>query len=111
MASSFSRLATVTASTKRNPATNLATGLRSTPATEIASLSCTPLDPVDPEVRRRLQLETPHELLETFVDGSLDIKEGDILVVGSTEYPIKSVAEWTWQDSKFLHLVIEELKK
>jgi hypothetical protein len=110
MSSSFAKFATVTASTKRSP--GVSGGKRGAPATEIAELSCTPLDPVQPEVAFRAGLENPFELLETFVDGTLDIKEGDILVVGSREYPIKSAAEWTWRrsGSRFLHLILEENK-
>lgn len=109
-ATSFSRLATVTASTKRSPATDGA-GKKGLPTTQVSSLICTPLDPVSAEVQQRLQLDTPHELLETFADGDLDILEGDTLVVGSTEYPIRAVAEWTWRSSEFLHLIVEDLKR
>lgn len=64
--SSFARFSTVQASTKRPP-TISANGLRGTSIVNLANLYCFPLDPVDPEVRRRLALETPHELLQTFV--------------------------------------------
>jgi hypothetical protein len=103
------RFLTVTASTKRAPA--ISGGKRGTPTTKISSLLCTPLDPVDPELRQRLALNTPHELLQTFVKGALDILEGDILVVGANEYPIRSCAEWTWESSRFLRLVLEDLKR
>lgn len=109
MSSSFDRLATVTASTKRPPA--VSSGKRGAPATNIVSLSCTPLDPVNAEIQQRLQLKTPHELSQTFVDGSLDIVEGDILVVSGIEYPIRAVADWTFGSSKYLHLILEELKR
>lgn len=64
------RLLTVTASTKRQPAINA--GKRGAPATLLTGVRCTALDPipVTPEIRERLDLKTPHELLETFVDGS-----------------------------------------
>lgn len=63
----MSRMATVTASTKRNPA--LVSGKRGTPATNLRCIKCTPLDPVNPELSNRPELETPQELLETYVDG------------------------------------------
>lgn len=110
MSSSFARLATVTASTKRNPAVG-ADGKRGAPVTQIASLTCTPLDPVDPELKARMQLDTPHELLTTYVDGDLDIRQGDYLVVSSREYPIRSVADWEWRGSVYLVLVLEDLKR
>jgi hypothetical protein len=59
---SFRRMATVTAGTKRTK--------KGEPATVLSNLKCTPLDPVDPELRRRLALETPHELLQTFIADS-----------------------------------------
>lgn len=109
--SSFARMAVVTASTKRPP--TLSGGKRGKPTTQEASFACTPLDPIDPEVRQRLMLESPNVILETFVenaDGSLDIQAGDILVVGSTEYPIKSCEDWTWRGTTYRHLYVEKLK-
>ena len=109
--STFGLLATVTASTKRAPA--ISGGKRGPAATNLASLSCMPLDPIDPEIRQTLVLNTPNELLQTLVEGGIDIKEGDILVVGSTEYPIRAVAEWYWPGdaANYLHLILEELKR
>jgi hypothetical protein len=68
----FRRMATVTASTKRNPA--LVSGKRGAPVANLTGVKCTPLDPVDPELAVKLRsgrsdLGTPHELLVTFVDG------------------------------------------
>lgn len=105
----FGAAATITASTKRSPSASA--GKRGAPTTFIASLSCTPLDPVDPETRQRLAINTPHELLQTFVDAGLDILEGDILVVDGVDYPIRSAAQWAWRNSEFVHLVIEHLKR
>jgi len=68
----FSRMATKTASTKRPPA--LSGGKRGVPAENLTGLTCTPLDPVAPEVRQRLALNTPHELLETFVSNGSEYK-------------------------------------
>lgn len=78
---SFLKMATATASTKRSPA--IASGKRGSPSTNLSGLSCLPLDPVQPELARRLALDTPHELLQTFVsDGT-----------------------------GFLHVIIEDLKR
>jgi hypothetical protein len=105
---SFAHLAAVTASTKRSP--NVSGGKRGTPTTNVSSLSCTPLDPVDAEVRQRLALESPNIILETFVDNAVDVVVGDILVVGSMEYPIKAVEDWTWRGTTYRHLFLEKLK-
>lgn len=113
MPSSFGKLATVSASTKRAPA--ISGGKRGTPTTNLTGLSVTPLDPVDPELRERLALETSHELLQTFVEdatnATIDIAEGDLLTVGGTDYPIRSVAEWTYSDGVYYHLILEDLKR
>ena len=105
---SMTRFLTVTASTKRAP--TIASGKRGAATTKVASLKCTPLDPVDAEVRQRLALQTPHEALETFTQET-DILEGDILVVGTKEYPIRSCAEWVWRGATFRHLVVEDMKR
>ena len=68
-------------STKRPP--SLSSGKRGVPAEKLTGLTCTPLDPVMPEVRQRLALNTPHELLETFVSNG----------------------------SEYLHLILEDLKR
>lgn len=105
--SAFSRMATVSCSTKRPPA--LSGGKRGVPAENLTGLTCTPLDPVDPETAYRLEIETPHTLLQTFIQGDPDIKRGDVLVVSSTDYPIRAVSDWTWKDDVFVHLILENL--
>jgi hypothetical protein len=107
--SSFSRLATVACSTKRVPA--ITGGKRGEAATHLSGLTCTPLDPVDPEVVRRLNLNTAHELLQCYITGTPDILEGDSLVVSGKAYPIRSCAEWKWRSEVYLHLILEDLKK
>ena len=106
---SFQRMATVTASTKRAAA--ISAGKRGTPTTKLSSIKCLPLDPVDPELKQRLALDTPHELLQTFVEGNLDIVEGDILTVSGEDYPVRSVADWVWGGDVYRQLVIELLKR
>jgi len=110
---SMTRFLTVTASTKRAPV--IAGGKRGAATANVTSLKCTPLDPVDSalssDLRQRLALNTPHELLQTFVEANLDIERGDILVVGSDEYPIRSCSEWVWRGSVYRHLVVEDLKR
>jgi len=108
--STFGLLATVTASTKRAP--TISGGKRGAAVTNLEGLSCTPLDPINPEIRQTLVLNTPNEILQCFVEGGLDIVEGDILVVGSAEYPIRAVGDWTWpmDATATRYLVLEDLK-
>ena len=105
---SFSRMASVSASTKRPPA--ISSGKRGAASTKISSLKCTPLDPVDAETARRVNVGTGYEVLQCFTEAGQDIKEGDLLVVGSKEYPIRAVADWVWRGSTYLHLFLEEQK-
>lgn len=105
----FTRLASVSASTKRLPAADV-NGIIGSPSEQVASLVCTPLDPVDSELRQRLGIDSPHELLQTFTEET-GILEGDIFVVSGTEYPVKSCAEWTdFRGDTYLHLILEHLK-
>ena len=92
---SFDRLASVTASTKRGGGVGMY-GLEIAYTTHIASLKCMPLDPVEPNVTLGVEGLAWYEVLQTAVEGSLDIKEGDILVVAGVDYPIRAVADWTW---------------
>lgn len=77
----FRRMAVESASTKRPP--TLSGGKRSAATTNLSGLKCTPLDPVSSEIQKRIALDTPMELLQTFItDGN-----------------------------GFVHLVVEDLKK
>jgi hypothetical protein len=103
-------MATVTASTKRVGA--IVGGLEPAPTENIASLKCLPLDPVDPEVGQGVEGLSFREILQTFAEKGLDIIEGDLLVVGSTEYPIRAVADWFWgpDTADYIRLLLEDIK-
>lgn len=62
------RFLRVTASTKRQPA--LGSGVYGEMTTKLTDVKCMDLDPVDAELRGRLLLDTPHELLQTVADGN-----------------------------------------
>ena len=105
------RVTTVTVSTKRAVVTDLK---RAAATTYLTGLYAAPLDPVDPGLKATLELNTPHELLQTTINGSPDILAGDILVVGSSEYPILSVAEHaavTSGSGAYVELIVEDLKR
>lgn len=106
---SFLRLLTKTASTKRPPAP--VAGKRGVPETHLTGVKCTPLYPVDPELRERLALESPHTLWQIFVADGTDIVAGDVLVYGGKDYPVKAVAPWEWPSSgqAFGAVIVEEL--
>jgi hypothetical protein len=77
---SFDDGLSVSASTKRPPA--ITGGKRGAAAEKLTGLSCTPLDPVTPELAHTAGLQSPHELLQTFLGDGTD----------------------------FVHLVLEEIK-
>ena len=105
---SFARMATVTASTQRS--SGVTSGLEGIYLEHIASLKCLPLDPVTPELMLGVEGLAFHEVLQTTVDGGLDIVEGDLLLISGTKYPIRSVAEWDWKGTDFLMLILEDPK-
>jgi len=100
---SFAYMATVTAGTKRG---NMTTGFQN----NLVGLKCFPLAPVDAETRKRLELNTPHVVYETFLQDGPDIKKGDLLVINTVEYPIRAVAPWPFFGEPRLHIVIEDLR-
>jgi len=107
--SALARFLTVTASTKRRPAGS--SGKFGAATTAVASVQVAPLAPVDADLQQRLALETPHELLQTVCAGSVDVREGDVLVIGAEEYPIRACEDWgPLRGRSFKRLVVEELK-
>ena len=57
---------------------------------------------------REAVINEPYVALVTCVDGVHDIREGDILIVDSVEYPIRVVRRLDWKDSEYRLLVVEE---
>ena len=104
---SFSSRATVSASTKRIP---LVSGKQGTAATQESSISCWPLAPVDGDTVVRQNLRTAFEWMQTFVEGDYDIQNGDLLVIGSTEYPIGRCEKWPWRSTYRFRLFVHELR-
>lgn len=104
---------TVEASTKRNPA--VAGNKKGAAVTNLSSLLITPLWPVSNETIRTLDLNSPREMKECYhvpaPDEALpDVKERDILVIGSDEYPIDHVSEWTDSDVPCLQIIVGQVK-
>lgn len=94
---SASDAATVTASTKRPPA--VSGGKVGSPATNLTSLLIVPLLPVGQDLIQEASLQNPREAKVTYAfadsDNVLpDVAEGDLLVVGGTEYLVNYVKEY-----------------
>ena len=79
--------------------------------TVLSDLQYTPLDAVFDEAKERAVVGTPTMLLQTFVEGtSLDIREGDVLVIDSQDYPIQACAPYVWRDKNYYHLTVEKIR-
>lgn len=104
--SSFTRLAKLDCSTKRNPTND---NKVSSYATYLTGLKCTPFDPIADSVMDEVLIQTPFRALQTYIRGdALDIKKGDWLSVNGQDYPIKFVSPWTWRKEMFVRLVLED---
>jgi hypothetical protein len=75
-------------------------------------LKATPLYPVRPETRERLDLATKYQLLQTAVSGVVggDVRNGDTLTAGDgRSYAVRAVENWPQADSQYLMLYVEAL--
>lgn len=108
---SFSRVATVTASTKRPPV--ISGGKAGAPTTNLTNIKTTRLVLADDakELRETYQLGTLTNIFQCFTQGDLDILTGDVLIIGSTEYPIRLVQAWPFGDDVRKRLILEGLKR
>jgi len=103
---SFARMASITASTKRNPA--IASGKVAVPAAYLSGLSILPLMPVSGEISERYELKSPRLNSVTYIQGAPDITQSDVLVIGSVDYKVVGVEPWP-TDRNFLELVVEKV--
>lgn len=105
---------TETASIKRN---STVAGITGAPTTHIASLAITPIWPIQrgEQIQALLELASARELKECYhvpTTATLpDIQEGDLLVIGASEYPVLHVMEWTDGDVPSLQIIVQEVKQ
>lgn len=107
---SFTYLATVSASTKKPPASE--DGQRGGVGNGLSGLKCLPLQGVQPEVAM-MYAAAMGMVFWTAVQGSPDIEAGDVLVVGDKEYPIRSAEKvFSGDDGEYslVSLFVEEIK-
>ena len=111
----FTRMATVTASTKRPP--SFSGNKAGVPVTNLASISVT--RPVTPstvrELEQSLNLDTLTTVKVCYAQDNLDIKTGDILVIASGAFagtfPIRIVNMYGFGQDVRKELVIEVSKR
>ena len=63
--------------------------------------------PITDDIRLKYSIESPRESLVAYILGSPDILEGDILVVGGIEYPIRAVGSWT--PHEYLEVIVDKV--
>jgi hypothetical protein len=106
MTASFARFATVTASTKRNPAA--VGGKVGAAVAHLTGLAVLPVLPAGKGIVERYLLKSPRKSYVTYTQGTPDVLEGDTLTAGGVEY--KVIASEVWQDSQdFLEIVLEKV--
>ena len=103
---SFESVAHVDAGTKR---AEFASGKRSKPTTNLTGLRVTEFFPISPEIQARLGTDAPQALLEAFIEGDYDIVRGDILAIGSVDYPIYALEKWPFAGTYRYRILVEDL--
>ena len=103
---SFSRMATVTAATKRNPA--VTGGKVGAASAKLSGLKILPLMPVSKEIEERYQLKSPRLSFVSYIQGAPDIVSGDLLTVSAVDYKVIGAPPWP-TDNSFLELVVEKV--
>jgi hypothetical protein len=103
---SFRLMATATYATKRNATTS---GVTTKAASKLTGVKGTPLMPVTPEIIERYQIQSPRQTFVVYVEGTLDILNGDILVFESVDYPVRGIGPWP-TDKAFLETIVEVVK-
>lgn len=98
-------MATRTSTIKRS---TMSSGIWQTPATVIASLKTTPIDPLSSETQRRLNLNSGYEMYECFCDSEQDVRKGDILTENSIVYIVHAAEKWEWRTGEYLKIVLEK---
>lgn len=107
---SFDLLARVTASTKRDPAA--VSGIIGAKVENLTGVKILALAPLTQQVQQLLGLTAVAGELWQTSTRETDIREGDVLVVDSVEYPVRAVGNWPWRPSGAdrVDVVVEETK-
>ena len=113
MTTSFSKLATVTASTKRIPA--IASGKIGSRAVNVVSLKCTPIDPLgtgsQPSFDNVDVLDAHSQLYVTYCESTTDIQQGDEFIVGTVSYTVRTVEDWAFDGANYLRVILSKYRK
>lgn len=111
--SSFSRMATVVASTKRMA--SMQAGSAGSSGVHLSQLMVYPISPMSTAMSARMDitlltpvLDEPYEVMQTFAEGSPDVRKGDVLVVAGKDYPISFVEDWSFRNDRRIRIILEQ---
>lgn len=108
MSASFRLLARYEAIIKRLP--KIINGKRGEARLIAQGIFCTPLDPISEEIKERMGLPRSEAmLLQTYLDGEIDVRAGDTLTVNGRDYPVKAAASYNFAGSITTHLIVERI--
>lgn len=105
MSAAFARIATATATTKRNPAP--VAGKVGAAVAYLAGLAVTPVMPVSKQIIEMYRLNSPRETYVTYADGSPDVVEGDEMTIDGVTYFVRGAQPWP--GTPYLEIVIERV--
>lgn len=106
---SFQKMATASASTKRNP--EISGGKIAGPVTNLTGLAIVPLAPLTGEFIEKYKIESPRRGYVTYLEGTPDILVGqDLLTVDSVDYEILGAGKFALGSLIYYELVVETVR-
>lgn len=106
MTSSRDHLFTETFGTRRIGDT--VAGLQPDPTPVLSGIACLPLYPVNMNIKISMGVDPSVNLQAIITYGDIDIRQGDVLVIGSGLYNIKWVGPWNWRPGDYYYQVFVE---
>lgn len=100
---SFARMASTTATTKRNPAKS--SSKIGVPVSNLTAFAILPPMPVSQQISEYYRLESPRESYVTYTQAATDVLEGDVLTTGGLSYRVIAAAPWP-TDRAYLEIVM-----
>lgn len=103
---SFSRIATVTGTVKRNTGSGTTYAAATATGTTVYIL---PLMPVSPEIVLLYTISSPRESYVTYCQGAPNLIEGDVLTVSTVDHRVKAAGPWP-TDNSYYEIILERIK-
>jgi len=84
--------------------------VRGEPDVIYVEVPCTNLLPVSADILVRMPDKVASELLQVFIGGDYEIREGDSIIVDGAPYVIRTSDPWPLRDRKLILLVVDNTK-